>query len=198
MDENKKWMQTGKVGCTFAALFAKNPKSVGWETIQITCDEQQLVIPKGAFILSIQFPSDWDSDRVSRWAISNGGFYQETIKPGLIGLRYKVGSLVSWVQYFGQDSHVITRQAPICELMMCIKLPPHYYFKVGFTGILHLAHASVKGLKSRIADKLWETSHTNTTKRLGHPASHEEAGKVTFKINIHEENINHRPSSAGG
>lgn len=181
MDKNKEWMSRGNIGCTFAALFAKNPESIGWNTINIQWINQRLEIPKDTFILSIQFPDYWDYTTVRVWAERNG-FYEEELGSGLIGLRYKQNSIVSWVQYFGQDSHVSTRKSPIPELCLCLKLPTKYYWKVGFSGILHLAHASVKGVKNKIADKLWETSYSNTTKRLGKKAGKEEAGKVTWKI----------------
>lgn len=180
IDENKKWMSSGKVGCTFAALFAKNPEKIGWVTITINNLTEKLIIPKSTFILSIQFPISWDASKVRKWALDNG-FEEEMVNGGYIGLRYKVNSLVAWVQYFGKDSHVLTRQSPIPELCMCLKLPAKYYFKVGFDGILHLAHASVSGIKDKIADKLWETSHKNTEKRLGHKAGKKEAGKVTWE-----------------
>lgn len=180
MDENKLWMSKGHVGCTFAALFAKAPEKIGWETIKIDYSYNKLRIPKETFILSIQFPKHWSYKNVRGWAHMNG-FEEELIDNEYIGLRYKQNGLVSWVQYFGQDSHVETRRSPIPELCLCLKLPTKYYWKVGFNGILHLAHASVKGIKDKIADKLWETSHSNTTKRIGHKAGKQEAGKVTWK-----------------
>lgn len=181
LDENKIWASKGNIGCTFASLFAKAPHKIGWETIQITEVNQPLVIPKSALILSIQFPKDWKIEDVRQWALIND-FYQESVGEGLIGLRYKVNSLVAWVQYFGEDSHVKTRQSPIPELTLALRLPPKYYWKVGFNGILHVAHASIHGLKDKIVDKLWDTSHSNTTKRIGHKAGTNEAGKVTWKI----------------
>lgn len=181
LDENKVWASKGHIGCTFASLFAKAPEKIGWETIQINSLEDKLHIPKSAFILSIQFPKSWDKSTVRLWALNNG-FYEEKVGEDLVGLRYSVNSLVAWVQYFGQDSHVKTRQSPIPELTLALKLPAKYYWKVGFNGILHVAHASVQGIKDKIADKLWDTSHSNTTKRLGHKAGTNEAGKVTWKI----------------
>lgn len=180
LDENKIWASKGHIGCTFASLFAKAPEKIGWETIQINSLSEELVIPKSALILSIQFPKDWTKENVREWSLLNN-FYEEVITTDLVGLRYKVNSLVAWVQYFGEDSHVKTRQAPIPELTLCLKLPAKYYWKVGFNGILHVAHASIQGLKDKIADKLWETSHSNTTKRIGHKAGTNEAGKVAWK-----------------
>lgn len=175
MDLNKKWMSTGKTGCTFAALFAKNPEKVGWVTI---VNPDKFSIPPKCFILSIQFASKTQSE-VIKWALENG-FYLEDIGEGNKGLRYKIKDSIAWVQYFGLDSHVKTRQSPVPELMMCVRLPKKYYFKVGFNGILHLAHASIQGLKDSISDKLWDTSYSNTKKRLGHSPTLKEASKTTF------------------
>lgn len=175
-DENKKWMSNSKnIGCTFAALFAKNPKSVGWKTI---VNPHTFEIPNDAFILSLQFPMG-DIATVLSWAIRKG-FYIEHLEGKNIGLRYKIGDQISWVQYFGPDSHVKTRQAPIPELMMCVKLPAKYYMKVGFKGILHLAHASIEGIKSMKVDKMWETSFKRTEKSLGHKPTLREAAKTTY------------------
>lgn len=175
MDANKKWMATGKIGCTFAALFAKRPELVGWVTIAKPIDFK---IPADAFILSIQFPGE-TKQTVLEWALNNG-FYLENIGGGCEGLRYNIDVDVAWVQYFGPDSHVLTRQAPIPELMMCVKRPLGSYFKVGYNGILHLAHASVRHLAKNKVDKLWETSHIQTAKLLGHKPNLSEAAKTTY------------------
>ncbi len=95
-------------------------------------------------------------------------------------MRFGLGDNIVWVQNFGKDSHVKTRQAPISELMMCVKLPAVSYFKVGFKGVLHLAHASVTGLKKLKADRLWDTSFKNTEKALGHKPTLREAAKTTY------------------
>lgn len=175
MDANKKWMATGAIGCTFASLFAKKPELVGWKTI---ISPERFKVPTDALILSIQFP-DGNKESVMQWALNNG-FYLENIGEGNTGLRYRIGKDISWVQYLGLDSHVKTRQSPIPELMMCVKLPAKYYAKVGFNGILHLAHTSIDGLKSLKVDKLWETSFKNTAKRLGFKPTLKEAAKTTY------------------
>lgn len=46
MDKNKEWMSRGNIGCTFAALFAKNPECIGWKTVNIWWISQRLEIPK--------------------------------------------------------------------------------------------------------------------------------------------------------
>lgn len=176
MNANQKWMSNAKnIGCTFAALFAKRPELVGWKTL---VNPDVLRIPKDALILSLQFP-DMNKAHVMNWALNNG-FYLEDIGQGNTGLRYKIGNQIAWVQYFGQDSHVKTRQAPIPELMMCVKLPAKYYWKVGYKGILHLAHASIDHVKSIKADKMWESSFKRTAKSLGHSPTLAEAAKTTY------------------
>ncbi len=187
MDRNKEWMMSGKVGCTFATLFARNPESILWKTITIGSveevrDGEMFRIPEDASILSIQFPGCRRED-VLGWA-SRNGFYEEDNGDGCIGLRYRVYDglqpLVSWVQYFGPDAHVPTRKAPVPELMMCVRLPVKYYAKVGFKGILHLAHASVSSITDYMADKLWDSSFLNTKKRIGHKPTLREAAKTTY------------------
>lgn len=181
LDDNKKWISKGNMGCTFASVFAKNPERCGWKTIHIRKSTDKLIIPEDACILSIQFPHRWSKYTICSWAKRNG-FYIEKIEEDLVGLRYDFDFGTAWVQYFGLDSHVVTRQAPIPELCMKVAKPKDYYHKVGFEGILHMAHASIKGLSKLVTDKLWETSHLKTTEKLGHKAGKEEASKVTWKI----------------
>lgn len=175
VNENLDWIKSGKVGCTFASYFARFPESIGWKFI---INPSELFIPKDCLLLSIVFP-DSNKHKVEEWALNNG-FYLESVGDGLSGLRYKFDDGVSWVQYFGFDADVKTRQCPHPMLLMSVKLPKKYYLKVGFKGILHIAHASVKGMSKFICDRLWETSHSNTTKQLGHKATIREAAKTTF------------------
>lgn len=181
-DKNKEWFGRGFGGCTFAALFAKKPESVNWTTVN---NEQGWKLDKdwfhGTALLSIQFPG-WDIAGVRAWAYDNG-FYEEQIdhEKGLMGLRFQLANNIAWVQYFGPDAHVATRQAPIPELCMAVKLSGIQYAKVGFKGILHLAHASVAGLTQKAADILWDSSHKNTEKRIGHKPGIEQAAKTTYK-----------------
>lgn len=175
-DANKEWMASGKMGCTFGALFAKNPASVNWVT-QVNPD--RLEIPDGAILLSLQFPGK-SAHEVEQWALLNG-FYTEDYGSNGYGVRLKVDAGVSWVQYFGPDSHVKTRQAPTPELMLCVRVPAKIYWRVGFSGILHVAHSYLPGLTKRVADGLWFSSYRNTEKQLGHRPGKSEAAKITFK-----------------
>lgn len=175
IQQNLDWIKSGKIGCTFASYFARMPELVGW---QFQVNPVDLSIPEDCLMLSLIFP-EGNIDTVKNWALKNG-FYLENVGEGLIGLRYNNKEGVSWVQYFGLDAPVKTRQAPVPMLMMCVKLPVKSYFKVGFNGILHIANTEVKNLSDYVANKLWETSHSNTTKQLGHPAGLREAAKTTY------------------
>lgn len=173
--ENLEWIKSGKMGCTFAALFARDPEAIGWKFV---VDPKEMLVPKDCLILSLIFPKK-NKEEVKLWAFNNA-FYTEEIGEGLTGLRYKFQDGISWVQYFGPDADVSTRCTPFPMLTMSVKLPPLYYAKVGFKGILHVAHATIKGLSQRVADRLWDTSHTNTEKQLGHKPGLPEAAKTTF------------------
>lgn len=112
-------------------------------------------------------------------AIDNN-MYIEQLDDMYSGLRIKIGNDVSWVQYFGPDSHVKTRQTPYSMLSFCCKLSDNQYFKVGFKGILHLAHASIKGIIGKTADKMWDESFVKTEKYLGRKPGLAEAAKTTY------------------
>ena len=175
MDGNKEWMMTGKIGCTFAAMLARDPENVGWVTIT---NPDKMYVPSHACLLSMQFPGK-SMRQVFDWAEENGMYFEQT-GDGCRGLRANVNGHVSWVQYFGPDAQVKTRQAPIPELMMCVRLPATWYVKVGFKGILHLAHASVEYIRESARDLLWASSFKNTEKRLGHKPTVREAAKTTY------------------
>lgn len=182
MQKNLEWIRRGKTGCTFATLFAKNPKLVGWEFLNPKQWESR---KNNSLVISIVFDKEESQDiltwkEVRLWALLNG-FYEEKINDTCVGLRFKNKHGVSWVQYFGPDSHVKTRQSPIPMLMFTNKLSLSYYAKVGFNGILHLAHAWYN-IPSKKADKMWERSFKQTRKIIGHDLTVQEAAKTTFKL----------------
>jgi len=175
IEENIAWIRSGKIGCTFATLFARNPEKVGWRFY-----EKEIGLPCNDLIVSVVFPNRTRNE-VQEIALRSPYFYLEDLGEGLEGLRYKAKEGVSWVQYFGPDSHVVTRQTPHPMLTWTNKLPAHIYAKTMVKGILHLAHASIAGLTAKAADKLWETSFIHTAKILGKKPGLAEAAKTTWK-----------------
>jgi hypothetical protein len=171
------WIRKGNTGCTFATLFSKNPESIGWKFF--TVEEYLKGIPDDTFIVSIIFPENCNKSTVRNWALNNG-FYIESTGDDTEGLRIKSKYGISWVQYFGPDSHVKTRQAPSPCLLYCRKMQKSYYFKVGFSGILHLAHAWIENFPKRKADTLWLRAHKQTEKIVGYKLTIKEAAKTTF------------------
>jgi hypothetical protein len=179
---NLEWIKGGNSGCTFATLFAKNPECVGWHTY--THEEWALkqlleLFGENELIVSIIFPESWTKEYVRFWALSNN-FFEENTSDDTKGLRIMCPQGVSWVQYFGKDSHVKTRQAPSPMLLYTRKLNKSYYVKVGFKGILHLAHAWCTDVKESVYDLLWNQSYKQTSKLLGHKPTIREAAKTTW------------------
>lgn len=175
-DQNLKFIRSGKTGCVFASIMAKNPDKIGWKRI---FNPDKLIVPDDAFIVSYIFDNK-SKEEVLNWALENGMYLDITSKKST-GLRYKGASGVSWVQYFGQESHVKTRQTPNSELLFCVKLPKSMYLKVGFKGVLHLAHASVEHIKNDLLDGIWNACFKSTEKRLGYKPTVLEAAKTTYK-----------------
>lgn len=175
-DANLAFIKSGKTGCVFASIMAKSPKKIGWERI---LNPESLIIPDNAFIVSFIFEKK-SKEQVINWALDNGMYLDITSKEST-GLRYKGDNGVSWVQYFGPESHVKTRQTPYSELLFCVKLPKTTYVKVGFKGVLHLAHASVEHIKTELLDNIWNACFKSTKKRLGYQPTVLEAAKTTFK-----------------
>lgn len=170
------WIESGKIGCVFASALVKIKEKIGWNFI---VSPDKLIIPKGCFVLSVIFP-DKDINWVKNWAIENGMYLEDT-SDMYEGLRIKMKDGVAWVQYFGLDSHVKTRQSPYPMLSFTCKIPKQYYFKVGFNGILHLANASVQYLSKKAADTLWNQSIAKTKKELGFSPTIREAAKTTYQ-----------------
>lgn len=180
--EQKDWIRSGKIGCVFASALVKHADKIGWKFYlaqEIHTKGNKIDIPKDCFIASIVFPKSYTIFEVKAWA-NTMGFYIEQVEELYEGLRIKVGTSISWVQYFGNDSHVKTRQSPYPMLTFGVKVPPQFYWKVGFNGIIHVAHASVKFLTSKKQDTLWNQSIAKTKKELGHSPTIREAAKVTF------------------
>lgn len=170
-----KWIKSGKIGCTFASALVRKHDLIGWK-FQISPDK--LEWDNETSILSIIFPKK-DIYSVKEWALDNGMFLED-IEDLYQGLRLRIDDKISWVQYFGPDSHVITRQSPYPMLNLCVKVPPTFYYLVGYKKILHLAHASIEFLKQEKLLSLWYSSLRNTKGRLGHKPTIREAAKITF------------------
>ena len=179
---NREWISKGNTGCSFATLFSKQPEVVGWRFL----DHNQYFYLKNVtkelpLIVSIEFEDDgyWNKKTVREWALCQG-FYEEDTSDSTIGLRIKCEQGVAWVQYFGPDSHVITRQSPTPMLLYTNKLGKSHYIKVGWKGILHLAHAFYDKIDERVYDLLWNRSYEQTKKKLGKSPDITSAAKTTW------------------
>lgn len=178
---NREWIAKGNTGCTFATLFAKSPEAVGWRFIDWTAFPG--AVSEDTLIVAIEFKPwvtrIWNKEEVENWALHKG-FYKEQTSNESYGLRYDCPQGKAWVQYFGPDSHVVTRQSPYPMLMFTRKLGVSYYSKVGWKGVLHLAHAFYDKISERVYDLLWNRSYEQTKKKIGHAPTVIEAAKTTF------------------
>lgn len=178
---NREWIASGKTGCTFATLFAKKPESVGWRFM--TWGQWWYARRDGnlPLIVAIDFPNDgyWNKETVKDWAMIEGMWLEKT-SGKTEGLRIQCEQGVAWVQYFGPDSHVVTRRAPNPMLLYTNKLGASHYVKVGFKGILHLAHVWYDKISERVYDLLWDRSYEQTKKKIGHAPTIVEAAKTTY------------------
>ena len=173
------WIKSGKIGCVFASALVKQREKIGWQfNINYLSSQPFPKAGDDCFIMSIIFPTR-TIDQVREIALNNG-MYIEDIDDMYEGLRIKIGKDISWVQYFGPDSHVKTRQSPHPMLTFTVKLPAHVYAKTMVKGIFHLAHASIEHFTSKQANTLWERSFAKTKKELGHAPTIREAAKTTF------------------
>ena len=72
IDENIKWIRSGKIGCTFATALAKNPEKIGWE---FQVNPSKLEWGEDVYLLSIIFP-DSDIHQVKQWALDNNMYIE--------------------------------------------------------------------------------------------------------------------------
>ena len=185
---NMEWIAAGNTGCTFATLFARKPESVGWTHVTSEhYDKHRMSKHTNYLLASIEFPPDWNAKKVREWCKKWSWFNEVEVGEEYIGLRYNPSingfsqSKESWVQYFGPDSHVVTRQTPNPMIMYTRKLNPLGYVKqVGFTGILHLAHAFSVHITEKMADILWKRSFEQVKRKIGHTPTIREAAKTTW------------------
>jgi hypothetical protein len=193
---NLEWIAAGNTGCTFATLFARKPELVGWQHLTLEEFENWEQEYAKALVISVEFPSHWTIRDVRDWALDRKIFYEEEVDEECLGLRIEMKNHLSrrdnkesapaWVQYFGEDSHVPTRQAPNPMLMWTRKINPLGYVKqVGWNGILHLAHAFSSHITQKMADTLWKRSYEQVKKKIGHSPTIKEAAKTTWlKTNV--------------
>ena len=72
--ENLQFIRSGRTGCVFASILARNPEKVGWVRI---ANPPKLIIPEEAFIVSYIFPGK-DKEWVRNWALQEGMFEEVT------------------------------------------------------------------------------------------------------------------------
>lgn len=188
--ENIAWIASGKIGCVFASALVKQREKIGWKFYGQDFQKHYYDDDHTHdFIVSLVFPG-LDVKLVRRWALQNK-FYEQTYHGSHVykdgtndvfeGLRRDYRQGTAWVQYFGPDSHVVTRQAPFPMLSWTRKLPAHIYAQTMAKGLLHLAHASIEFVKAEKAHTLWDRSFEVTKKLLGRSPGLAEAAKVTFQ-----------------
>lgn len=177
MDKNLKWMQKGNLGCVFGTYFSQNPEKYGWKRF---IDPTELHDFQDYSSVSLVF-ENFDLKQTREWALNNG-FYEEKINDECIGLRIKVRDKVAWVQYFGQESHVKTRQSPCSELIFKVGNPIDAFHRVKVDEVLHLAQMAINTSIKKFAESFWRKSFENTKKIIGHELGVKEAAKTTWLL----------------
>jgi hypothetical protein len=188
------YISRGRIGCTFAAVAARNPDKYDWGFYEIGFynDPMPELTHSTATII---FPACYKKEDVRAWALRNG-MYEEVIRKGswlrrfirwvkgekLVGLRYtsKEG-YAAYAMYMGPDSHCPTRLTPYPTLTFRTCSTTRMFYKVGFSGVLHIAQMPVLVALEK-AQVMWNSSHKNAKKIVGKELNEEHAAKTTFKI----------------
>lgn len=192
IDEVIDYISKGNIGCTFAAVAARNPERYDWGFYEVTYMEQPM--PKHYHsTVSIIFPDTWKAQDVKVWCLRQGmtevvvtnGTWWNRLKrwftgEKLIGLRYEQDGYPAYVMYMGQDSHCPTRKTPHPIITFRSKRPLAPFYRVGFSGVLHIAQMFMDIAQYKM-EKLWESSHRNSKRIVGKPLNEEHAAKTTFK-----------------
>ncbi|AWG85907.1 hypothetical protein [Vibrio parahaemolyticus] len=198
-EKQLEFYRSGKAGCVFAAVAAKDPKKYEWgQTVLTSIDPHEIdhVIDfykrsSEVSTLSIIFPhvhSMYDLCTLIYSLEKCKNIIIEKAKYNnydCFGIRVKYEDKVSWVTGFGPFSFFPeTRQAPFTEISFRIKPKPQYDYELKESpeDVLHLAHMDIKNVGEKTFKKYWDSSLKNTEKRLGHKPDFISAAKTSFSI----------------
>ena len=197
--EQISFFRTGKGGCIFASIAAKDPQKYGWYQKIVELDGYQIeklitqaIESTEITTLSLIFPSvNTPNALISLIEVTRGlsGILidQDVIYEDFrcLGLRVKVNGNQSWVAGFGPFEFLPqTRQAPYTELAFRVKPRPNYGWnmKTPISGVVHIADLDMKGVKKQTFIKWWNASLENTKKVLGYSPDLKSAAKTTYAI----------------
>ncbi|GAC1405650.1 MAG: hypothetical protein NVSMB52_19430 [Chloroflexota bacterium] len=189
----------GRAGCRFAAHAATEPARYGWHhriaSAKLTEIESEIVkaIDAAAITtLSLTFPEVREPIELLRFVeeVRFGRLIflqQDELFDGFrcLGLRVRVGNLLSWVSGFGPfDFLPATRRSPNTELVFRVKPRPDYdwVLKPSPEGVIHLADMDMRGLSEQALRRMWDSSYSGTEQVLKGKPDFKSAAKTTFAI----------------
>lgn len=189
----------GQAGCKFAALAATGPSRYGWlhrlvppNLATIEAEIAAAIMDPDTTTVSLTFPSISQADELVGLIqeVSNGSLIflqQDAVFEGFrcLGLRVRVGELLSWVSGFGPfDFLPATRRSPHTEIVFRVKPRPNYdwVLKQSPDGVIHLADMNMHGLSENALRRMWAASFSGTEQILGGKPDIRSAAKTTFAI----------------
>lgn len=198
-EKQQKFYQSGRSGCVFAAIAAKDLLKYEWcQEVINTIDPKEIdsIIDfykkaEGISTLSLIFPNVktlydlctliYSLEKCENIIIKHSNYEEYDC----FGIRVKYEEMQSWVTGFGPFSFFpATKQAPYTEISFRIKPKPtfDYEIKKAPSDTLHLAHMDIKNVGATSFKKMWDSSLKNTGKRLGHKPDFISAAKTSFSI----------------
>lgn len=190
---------SGKAGCMFAAIAAKNPSRYGWKHVISDVDHKKIdlitlqnIKDNSVTTLSIVFPRIKTPNElvclVKELQLCKNIFLeQRELFRGswCLGFRARVGKSNSWISGFGDFGFLPeTRRSPYVELAFRVKPRPEYEWvlKESPRDTLHVADLDMIDLDERQFRKSWDGSFKKTAAILGHKPDLRSAAKTTFSI----------------
>ena len=193
------FFQTLCTGCTFAAAAASNPKYYGWHHYvtepKINNIEEHIeesISNRDVTTLSLLFPEVTNITQMLDLILEmqRSHYFSQDLNFGAnghlcIGIRLRIAQFKSWVLGFGPMSYLpATRRAPYTEIIVRVKLRPHYKWsmKLPSPDSIHLADLDMKGITKEAFVRLWDGSVTNTKRILGSTRDMRSKAKTTFSF----------------
>ncbi len=190
---------SGKAGCMFAAIAAKNPSKYGWKHTILDVDHEKIDLVTSQSIADgtittislvfpfIKVPSELVKLIKELQFCKNVFLEQRELFKGswCLGFRARVGKFSSWISGFGNFNFLPeTRRSPYVELVFRVKSRPKYdwVLKESPRDTLHVADLDMIDLDEQQFRKNWNGSFKKTAAILGHKPDLRSAAKTTFSI----------------
>lgn len=199
LEEQLAFFRRGGTGCKFAALAATDSAKFGWvhrvlypDVGAVEKEIQEAIEDAAITTLSLVFPTVREPAElvtlVKELCSGSSMFLGQNVafhNFNCLGLRVRVGDVLSWVSGFGPFAFLpLTRRSPHTTIVFRVKPRPQYdwYLKPPHEGVIHLADMNMHDLTDDALRRMWDASFVSVEQILGAKPDLLSAAKTTFAI----------------